>query len=59
MNPDQLAQFLQIIAASRQPVERADAYAYPRGWNGALDFVERVRRQVMGLPEVVKTEDAA
>lgn len=48
MNPDQFARFFAILAAARQPVHRTEQYAFPRGWNDALDFVERTRKEVMG-----------
>jgi hypothetical protein len=48
MSPEQLAQFRERLAANRQPVTRADAYAFPRGWNEAFDFVEKVLKEVMG-----------
>jgi hypothetical protein len=48
MTPEQLAQLRERIAASRQPVFRAEQYAHPRGWNDALDFVERVMAELLG-----------
>lgn len=51
MTPEQLARFLAILAilaANRQPVFRGEQYAHPRGWNDAMDFVERTRKEVMG-----------
>jgi hypothetical protein len=48
MSPEQLAQFRERIAANRQPVHRAQQNAHPRGWNDALDFVERTLRELLG-----------
>lgn len=48
MTTDQLQLLRDKIAAGRQPVERYEKYAYPRGWNGALDFVEKVLKEVLG-----------
>lgn len=36
------------LLAGRQPVERSEQYAYPRGWNGALDFVDKCIKEVLG-----------
>lgn len=48
MTPAQLNQLRERIAANRQPVDRAERNAHPRGWNDALDFVERTIKDVMG-----------
>lgn len=48
MTPEQLAQFRERLAANRQPQHRGDRYAHPNGWNDALDFVERVLKEVLG-----------
>jgi len=48
MTPDQLQQLRQRLAEGRQPVYRGEQYSHPRGWNDALDFVERVIREVVG-----------
>lgn len=50
MNPAQLADFRQRLASARQPVDRAPwhGHAHPRGWNDALDFVERTLAEVLG-----------
>lgn len=48
MNPDQLKALRDKLAAARQPVDRADQHIHPRGWNDALDFVERAIREVLG-----------
>lgn len=48
MTPDQLEQLRKILADNRQPVTRTEQYAHPRGWNDALDFVERTLREIVG-----------
>jgi hypothetical protein len=48
MTPDQLKSLREKLAQNRQPVTRAEQNAHPRGWNDALDFVERVLREVLG-----------
>lgn len=48
MTPEQLQALRDRLAANRQPVERGDKYAHPRGWNDALDFVERVLKEISG-----------
>lgn len=49
MTPDQLARFFEIIAANRQPEDKRDPNrVFIRGWNEAMDFVERTRKEVMG-----------
>jgi len=48
MTPEQLTQFRERLAANRQPVFRGEQYAHPRGWNDALDFVERTIKEVLG-----------
>ena len=50
MTPAQLTTFRQRLAANRQPEYRGQQYAHPRGWNDALDFVERTLRDVLGEP---------
>jgi hypothetical protein len=50
MTPDQLHLFREKLAANRQPVARGEQYSHPRGWNDALDFVEKVIREVVGEP---------
>jgi hypothetical protein len=57
---EQLTTFRDRLAKVRQPVDRkpwAD-HVHPRGWNDALDFVERALRETLGEPEP-KREDAA
>lgn len=34
------------LAGQRQPVFRTEQYAHPRGWNDALDFVERCLKEI-------------
>lgn len=49
MTPDQLSLLRQRIKDNRQPeVAAIIRYAHPRGWNDALDFVERTIREVLG-----------
>jgi hypothetical protein len=55
MTPQQLEAFLALLAANRQPVHRGEQYAHPRGWNDALDFVERSISRITG-PEETKGE---
>lgn len=48
MSPDQLAQFRAALEANKQPVHRGEQYSHPRGWNDALDFVERTLKELLG-----------
>jgi len=49
MTPEQLERFFAILAANHQPVDkRSDKRVYLQGWNEALDFVERTRKEVTG-----------
>ena len=48
MTPEQLAEFRERLGANRQPVHRGEQYSHPRGWNDALDFVERALKEVLG-----------
>lgn len=48
MTSAQLQILRDRIKVARQPVDRADSYAYPRGWNGALDHVERLIKDIFG-----------
>jgi len=41
MTPEQLQQLRDMLTKGRQPVARGEQYSHPRGWNDALDFVER------------------
>ena len=50
MTPDQLKRIRDKIASNRQPVFRGEQYSHPRGWNDALDFVERVIKEVLDEP---------
>lgn len=47
LTPEQLAQFRALLEANRQPVHRGEQYAHPRGWNDALDFVERTLKEML------------
>lgn len=47
MSPEQLARLRDILAANRQPVERAARYPHPNGWNDAMDFVETQIKKVL------------
>lgn len=51
MTPEQLRQLRDIIAASRQPVFRGEQYAHPRGWNDALDHVDKTIKEILGEAE--------
>jgi hypothetical protein len=48
ITPEQLQQLRDRMAANRQPVHRGEQYAHPRGWNDALDFVERTLKELLG-----------
>jgi hypothetical protein len=48
MTPAQLKSFRDHLAANRQPVHRGEQYSHPRGWNDALDFVERTLKVTLG-----------
>jgi hypothetical protein len=48
VNPDQIALLRERLISGRQPVTRAEIHAHPRGWNDALDFVEKVLKEVLG-----------
>jgi hypothetical protein len=42
MNPEDLEKLRQNIAAAKfQPQPRTEQYAFQRGWNEAIEFVER------------------
>jgi hypothetical protein len=51
MTPEQLQQLRDKIASSRQPVERGERYVFCRGWNEALDFVERCFKEELSEGE--------
>jgi hypothetical protein len=51
MTPEQLRRLREKLAANRQPVQRYEQYAHPRGWNDALDFVEKTINEVLGAKE--------
>lgn len=48
MTPDFVKSLRDTIASSKQPVFRGEQYSHPRGWNDALDFVERTIKTLMG-----------
>lgn len=48
MTPAQLQAFRDKLATNRQPEERTEQYAHPRGWNDAFDFIERTLKEVLG-----------
>lgn len=48
MTPEQLKQLRAMLVAGRQPSYRGEQYSFPRGWNEALDFVEKNIKQLMG-----------
>jgi hypothetical protein len=45
---EQLKLLREKIAAGKQPIDRLEQYAYPRGWNGALEYVEKCFKEVLG-----------
>jgi hypothetical protein len=47
VTPEQLQTLRDKIARGRQPGDRQEQYAFPRGWNAALDFVEKCIKEVM------------
>jgi hypothetical protein len=51
MTLEQLQQLRDRLAANRQPIFRGEQFAHPRGWNDALDFVERTLKEVLGENE--------
>lgn len=48
MTPEQLQALRDKITAGRQPIFRTEQYSHPRGWNDALDHVEKWIREVTG-----------
>ncbi len=51
MNPEQLQAFRDHLAANRQPGGSKidpEKYAFPRGWNECMEFVERTLKDVLG-----------
>lgn len=49
MTPEQQLRFFAVLEANRQPEDKRDPNrVFVRGWNGAMDFVERTRKEVMG-----------
>lgn len=36
------------MQANRQPVDRCELYAFPRGWNEAFDYIERSIKEITG-----------
>lgn len=48
MTPAQLQQLRDTMTTNRQPVARGEQYAHPRGWNDALEFVERTIKEILG-----------
>lgn len=59
MTPEQLAQLRDRLTQGRQPVFRGEQYAHPRGWNDALDFVEKTIREVLGEANVRADQNPA
>jgi hypothetical protein len=47
MTPEQLQHLREKLAANRQPVFRTEQHSHPRGWNDALDFVDRCIKEVV------------
>ena len=50
LTPEQFAVLRYRMAQNRQPVERSpwSNYDYPRGWNGAFDFIEKTLKELTG-----------
>lgn len=48
MTPEQLAAFRARIEQGRQPKGKWNESPFPRGWNEALDYVEKVLKEVLG-----------
>ncbi len=48
MTPAQLAAFRARIEQGRQPKSRWNENPFPRGWNEALNYVEKVLKEVLG-----------
>jgi hypothetical protein len=48
MTLEQLQQLRDRLAAGRQPAFRGEQYTHPRGWNDALDFVEKCIKEITG-----------
>ena len=48
MTPEQLHALREKLTTNRQPVHRGEQYAHPRGWNDALDFVDRTLTEILG-----------
>lgn len=49
MTPEQLQQLRDRIAAGRQPEHKlTDARTFVLGWNGGLEYVEKVIKEVLG-----------
>jgi hypothetical protein len=49
MTPEQLATLRQRLTEGRQPAGAPRMrYAHPQGWNDALDFVDRVLKEILG-----------
>lgn len=48
--PDLAARLRERMQQNRQPVERSpwSNYDHPRGWNDALDWVEKQIKDVLG-----------
>jgi hypothetical protein len=48
MTPAFVKALRDTIAANKQPVFRGEQYSHPRGWNDALDFVEKTIKDLLG-----------
>jgi hypothetical protein len=46
MTPEQLAEYQQLLDTGKN--ENAGLYAYPRGWNDALEFAKQMLLKAKG-----------
>ena len=46
--PDPIKSLRDRLAQNRQPVHRGEQYSHSRGWNEALDFVEKTIAELLG-----------
>lgn len=49
MTEDQIKEIRERIASARQPEHKlTDGRTFIRGWNAALDHVEKIHKEVLG-----------
>lgn len=52
MTPEQITEFRRLLTAGKVPDDRAsEERVFHRGWNGGVDFAERMLRRVLGEKE--------